>query len=118
MFSQKRGKSKNLCLTCHAPLRNLAGPRIADFLQIIPSLSFRLDLQTWTKTPAPASATFIRNVAALPEGTEVPAFGASGVIPFLVAAEAGPATASAVRAVSASVRATRVVLSICAIYPR
>ena len=117
MLSQKAGKSKNVCLATKTPLRFLAC-RSVDFLQIIPSLFFRLDLQTWRKTPEPGSETRIRNVAALPEGTEVPAFGASGVIPFLVAAEAGTARTRAVRAVSASVRATREGLGMCAMYPR
>ena len=80
--------------------------------QIIPSLSFLFDLQTWTNTPAPGSETFIRNVRPLPAGTEVPAFGPSGVIPFLVAAAAEPARASASKAQVASVRATREELSI------
>ena len=67
-------------------------------------------------TPAPGSLTRMRKVAALLEGTEVPAFGRDGVMPFLVAAAAGPARARAVSgtAVSASVRATREELSISA----
>src|SRR3954462_916016 len=94
MLSQKPRKSKKVCLASHAPLRFLAC-RIVAFLQIIPCLSRRLDLQTWRNTPAPGSETFMRKVAALPAGTEVPAFGPSGVIPCLVAAAAGPARARA-----------------------
>lgn len=92
-------------------MRFLAWRNVA-LRQMTPSLSFLLDLQTLTNTPVPGWATLMRKVTALAAGIEVPAFGASGVIPFLVAAAAVPVRVRARKALIASVRATREELSI------
>ena len=68
-----------------------------------PSVRLAFVLQTRTQTwPGPLTRIFM--VGRLPVGTVEPAFGASGVMPFLVAADAAVGTARSPAMTSRSVR--------------
>ena len=58
----------------------------------MPSASLRLDLQTCTKVPALGPLTLSLKTNARPDGIVSPAFGVTGVMPFLVTAPAGAAS--------------------------
>ena len=74
--------------------------------QMTPSVSFFLDLQTWTQT-WPAPLTRILKVGDLPEGTVAPLLGETGVMPL--AARAGPAVARMTPVASTPARERRVI---------